>query len=170
MNSFYKVLCELAKQHSLFLTGGCCDQLRFNLTEKKIFTGNTVLMNEGKALVPQIQLKNGNVYQVEGIPLITEEELGSDTDEKLNTLYALYKSSVPSERSGYTKGIFRAKEIDELSDAELARNQDRILLRYQLEAYILLASLEGKILWPAEKHWFRKMDDPDFVILRDWIK
>ena len=92
----------------------------------------------------------------------------------IEALYKRYKYSMPSERSDskYRK-YFKALSVDELSDAEMATGDKREVARARLEGYILCAVLDGKFVWDESKmgKWFyQSVEDPDFVILRDWVE
>ena len=92
----------------------------------------------------------------------------------IEKLYIRYKYSMPSERSDskYRK-YFKALSVDELTDAQLALGEKREVARARLEGYILCAVLDGKLAWDEDKmgKWFyQSANDPDLVILRDWIE
>lgn len=92
----------------------------------------------------------------------------------IEKLYVRYKYSMPSERSDsvYRK-YFKALSVDELTDAQLALGDKREVARARLEGYILCAVLDGKFVWDEDKmgKWFyQSVNDPDFVILRDWVE
>ena len=96
-----------------------------------------------------------------------------DVLENIEKLYIRYKYSMPSERSDskYRK-YFKALSVDELTDAQLAVGDKREVARARLEGYILCAVLDGKLVWDEDKmgKWFyQSVNDPDFVILRDWV-
>ena len=97
-----------------------------------------------------------------------------DVLSNIEKLYVRYKYSMPSERSDskYRK-YFKALSVDELSDAQLAIGDKREVARAILEGYILCAVLVGKLVWDEDKmgKWFwQSANDPDLVILRDWVE
>ena len=92
----------------------------------------------------------------------------------IEKLYTRYKHSMPSERSDskYRK-YFKALSVDELSDAQLATGEKREVARAMLEGYILCAIIDGKFVWNEDtmgKWFYQSKNDPDLVILRDWVE
>lgn len=97
-----------------------------------------------------------------------------DILHNIESLYARYKHSMPSERSDskYRK-YFKALSVDELTDAQLAVGDNREVARARLEGYILCAVLCGNLAWDEStmgKWFWQSKIDPDLVILRDWIE
>lgn len=97
-----------------------------------------------------------------------------DIMSAIEMLYANYKHSMPSERSDrkYRK-YFKALSVDELTDAQLACGESRDVAQAKLEGYLLCSVLDGKFVWDEEKmgKWFyQSVNDPDLVILRDWVE
>lgn len=91
----------------------------------------------------------------------------------IESLYADYKYSLPSERSDskYRK-YFKALSMDELPDDKLLTAQRREVTRAKLEGFILCLILSGKFNWSKEMgSWFWvSKNDPDLVILKSWIE
>lgn len=101
----------------------------------------------------------------------------SEDDSVLKTierLYMLYKNSLPSERSENKKRkYFKALTIDELNDEYIFATMRREVAQAQLEGFILCMILNGSFVWDEEKmgKWFwESKNDPDLIILRDWIE
>lgn len=96
-----------------------------------------------------------------------------DVLRKIESLYADYKYSLPSERSDskYRK-YFKALSMGELPDDKLLTAQRREVTRAKLEGFILCLILSGKFHWTKEMgSWFWvSRTDPDLVILKSWIE
>lgn len=127
----------------------------------------------------QIIKEENVVYeQDKGKELIEKWDLASDfasmpLDENpwscIETLYKEYKHSAPRENSN-KKSYFKALPVDELTDADLAYGYDRGYSQAMLEGYILLGSLVGWISWEYGNNWFWYGNDPELVIIRNWIE
>ena len=84
--------------------------------------------------------------------------------------YLMYKTSVPSEHSN-TTSYFRAKSVDDLTQAELTCNPNRDFMQAALEGYILLASLQGWLQWEFKNNWFWQCPvDKNLVVMKNWIE
>lgn len=81
-------------------------------------------------------------------------------------LYQKFKHSAPCERNNGNTPYFKALGFEELSDDELAFNENRNVAQAMLEGYLLMAVME----WRNGKQWYRKGADTDFIVLREWIK
>ncbi len=98
---------------------------------------------------------------------------GNDTIRDIETLYNLYKHSVPSERSeSHRRHYFKALPEKELSDSDMMYGDRREIARLRLELYVLLRILSGELSWDAKwGSWFWQSEkDKDLVILRSWIE
>ena len=89
-------------------------------------------------------------------------------------LYYRYKHSLPTEKSEkQRRKYFKACTIEELSDFHLFNPIRRDGAQARLEGFILCMILNGSFVWDEEKmgKWFwQSKNDPDLVILRDWIE
>lgn len=127
---------------------------------KIIEKGELYEQNQGKELIKKwdLALDYGNV------------PLDENPWEVIKMLYDDYKHSVPGKNSN-GKSYFKALPVEELTDAELAYNNDRDYSRAQFEAYVLLASLAGWITWDWGDYWFwQDTEDKELIILREWIE
>ena len=99
-----------------------------------------------------------------------------NTEEVLNrieSLYADYKHSLPSERSdSKRRKYFKALSIEKLTDKQLMTAQRREIAQCKLEGFILCMVLNGKLKWTNEmgKWFWQSKNDPDFVIIKSWIE
>lgn len=119
-------------------------------------------------------------YLVKNGEYSSEQTLGFGTmplDSMLDTieeLYQNYKYSLPSERSeNKRKKYFKALHIDEIDDLYLFDPIRRELAQARLEGFILCMIINGSFVWDESKlgKWFyQSKNDPDLVILRDWIE
>lgn len=92
----------------------------------------------------------------------------------IGTLYAIYKCSLPSERSDKKRRTyFKALSMDELSDIQLLQAERREIAQARLEGYILCMILEKKFIWDEDimgKWFYQAKGDSDLIILRKWIE
>ena len=58
-----------------------------------------------------------------------------------------------------------ALSANEMTDAQMVLGMPRLEARVRLEAYVLLASIVGKIKWSNPNHWYWVGKDKDFIIL-----
>lgn len=116
-------------------------------------------------------IKNGKMYLLKnGIPMngykINENPI---TFELLETLYTIYKHSVPNGIK-YKKTYFKALTYDELSTEDLILGANRQTSKENLELAIISGVLNGSLIWPDETKWFwQSENDKDFILLRKWM-
>ena len=85
--------------------------------------------------------------------------------EIIEQLYANFKRSVPSAKYN-GKSYFKALDVEELTDSDIAFNWDRSYAQAALEGYILL----GGLTWENDNHWFwQSQYDKDLIILKEWV-
>ena len=107
--------------------------------------------------------------------LIEEKDIEQFTSAKdfweiIEDLYAIYKRSTPSAHYKGNKPYFKAEDIENLTDDEIAFNEPRNIIQAVLEGYVLLAVLKGQAYWNNESHWFwQSGNDPQLVVLKEWI-
>lgn len=90
--------------------------------------------------------------------------------EELKHLYALYKYSVPSERSERKrhKNYFYALPLSKLSDNDFVRAIVREEARITLETELLFNSVVGNLVWNDDfGHWFYR--NGDFIVKKSWF-
>ena len=176
--SIYKTLIELSKSHTRLKGGGWADLMTFNLKDKTIKNGKTVILERGERKCEMVELINGDKYEL-------LDELISETDlleygienckenpyEVIQFLFDRFKTSVPSEHSGYGRFNFYCKSADELTMKEMVNGTSRLEAYYMLEAYVMLASLSGWIDWKEPNHYFwQSPTDKKLILYRNWIK
>ena len=94
-----------------------------------------------------------------------------DVMENLLHLYREYKISTPSERSDKHKHIFKAKSLEELTDAELVCGMSREIAQAKLEGFLLCTILSGDLNYPNEDKWFWKSsEEPSLILLKAWFE
>lgn len=96
-----------------------------------------------------------------------------DIIREIETLYSIYKRSVPSERSeSHRKSYFKALPEKSLTDEDMIYGDRREVARLRLELYILLRIASGELTWDFSwGNWFWQSEkDKDLVILRNWIE
>ena len=123
-----------------------------------------------------VDIKN-KTLKVNGTKLINNGEWKGDlidvdnVMESLLHLYKVYKISTPSERSDRHKHIFKAKSLEELTDAELVCGMPREIAQAQLEGFLLCTILSGDLIYPDETKWFWKSsEEQNLILLKDWFK
>jgi len=85
--------------------------------------------------------------------------------EMLEAAYAVYKHSIPSEKTMHRTARFYALPEGELSDEDMLYGMPRE------EAEAALESLLGDFAYPEDAGWFwQSKNDPDLVVLRSWCK
>ena len=89
--------------------------------------------------------------------------------EIVEELYGNYKRSIPSATVLTNKSYFKADDVEELDDYEMAFNANRNEAQIILEAYVLLAGLSGWLTWQNESHWFYQGLDKELVVLKEWL-
>ena len=168
MNSLYDVLISLSQSHCKFAmkNGGYADLLRFDLKNKSIYNSEFYIMKNGKVVVDEIKLVDGQVFTgLRSMRLI-------DRERCLENLYVQYYNSTPSKHCQFSKSNFIARDSAEMNVFELADGMDRIETQYRLECYVMFASLmgwlddlveEGKFFWKSENY-------PKLVLFRDWTE
>ena len=110
---------------------------------------------------------------VNGRPYVTDKKNISLQEclEEIERLYKIYKYSTPS-KNEERKTYFKALRADEMSDAQLVLGENRDKARKELELYVLDMICSGVLKWDTKVmkgNWFWHGNDPDLVILRDWI-
>lgn len=115
---------------------------------------------------------NGKEYTAtETGPSETEDE---DPLTETERLYAIFKRSVPSERSDRRrKEYFKALTADQLDNEDLMFGTGREEARAELELHLLHCIASGRLTWDEQTfgRWFwRSKKDPDLVILREWME
>lgn len=169
----YDVLIELSKIHKNIRmldghSGGATDKFKFDLDKKSVSNGVISIIGYGELLMDYIELSDGTVFKVAGIPLIDDTE---DFYAKVEKLYNQYKYSVPTKLDNSCRGNFMALHSDDLSFRQLHENMNRTQARYELEAYVLLMALAGKIEWSNDKHFYwQSKNDRTLILFRDWCR
>ena len=97
----------------------------------------------------------------------------TDVLSRIESLYADYKHSLPSERSdSKRRKYFKALSMEELTDEQLMVAQRREVAQAKLEGFILCMVLSGQFKWVSEmgKWFWESKNDPDLVILKNFIE
>lgn len=123
----------------------------------------------------QFLIKNGEFDENRKlIDMINDATTLDDIICHIEQEYQYYKFSLPSERNdNKRKKYFKALSIDELTDEQMLYAHNREVAQCRLEGFILCAILKNKFQWDEQKlgKWFyQSKNDPDLVILRNWIE
>ena len=97
----------------------------------------------------------------------------ADVLSRIESLYADYKHSLPSERSdSKRRKYFKALPMEKLTDEQLMVAHRREVAQAKLEGFILCMVLNGKFKWTNEmgKWFWQSKKDPDLVILKNFIE
>lgn len=92
--------------------------------------------------------------------------------EEIERLYKIYKYSTPSNKDE-RRTYFYALPADKLTDAQLVCGVNRYEARKELELYVLEMICNGSLKWDKDAmkgNWFYQGNDPDLIILREWIE
>lgn len=105
-----------------------------------------------------------------------EGDYGVSTDnvkETVEKLFDNYYYSYPSQRGCKKKSYFLASEFEELTEEQLAKNEDRVVAQVKLEAYILgliLRRCPFSVFDDNEKHWFwQSQNNKKLILHRYWF-
>ena len=142
----YDILVQIAQNGT--------DKIHIDLCNKTLKVGKQKIIENG-------QVVKNKIFNNEFAELI-------DGNFDINDLYAQYKVSVPSERD-CGKHYFKALSSNEMTDAQMVLGMPRFEARIRLEAYVLLASIAGKLKWHNPNHWYWVGKDKDFIILKKYI-
>lgn len=142
VRSVYEGLVEMAKTHGkLYRTNGKrADMMKFDLTAHSVFVGNAFIVHHGALRMTTLETASAKV-ELGGLPWLTPEEEKLDPVE----LFRMHYYSRPNGSEKYMSSNFPAKDIDDLSDDEIAQGEPRAEARVRLEAWILCASLNGTL-------------------------
>lgn len=87
----------------------------------------------------------------------------------VDVLYNIYRWSVPSAKVK-DSSYFKAADSSELNEAQLAYGIKRVEAKAILEGYVLLASIQGLLVWQNEKHWFWQSSiNKELIVLKEWV-
>lgn len=168
--TLYDVLVELSQAHCRFKGKhtGYADLLRFDLKNKTVSNGNTVIIKNGKVVLDELKLTDGREYT--GLLDIELIHKSDNFYEELENIYEQYYTSVPSQGTQFSKTNFIAKELDSLSLQELINGVSRIEAQYKLEAFVLLQAMMGQIPWANERHFYwQSAKNKKLIIYKEWI-
>lgn len=141
-------------------------RFKIDLKNKNLWLGTKQVISEGTVLIDEDELINKD--DLNGV--LGEIDLSKDCWKIVGILFETYKHSVPN-KHWKDNGYFRALDTDDLTTEELAYGCDRKFAAAMLEGYILLASLNGWLVWENDNHWFWQDDvNPECVVLKEWIK
>lgn len=140
--SVYAGLVEIAKTHGkLYRTNGKrADMMKFDLTTHSAFVGNAFIVHHGMLRQGVLETASTRI-NLSGLPWLTPEE------QKLDPTYLFREHyySRPNGSEKYMSSNFPAKDIDEMSDDEIARGAPRGEARVRLEAWMLCAGIDGTL-------------------------
>lgn len=117
----------------------------------------------------------GRTYTLDGkthpASTITRDKPSEDPWKRLESLYAVYKHSIPSERSDRRRrNWFKALPESGLTDNDLLYGTGRNEAQAELELHALACISDGTMTWENPEQWFWKSpNDPDLVLLKEWF-
>lgn len=137
----------------------CGKKYRINLKEKTLkIDGKEIVLDDRTDLIDRTDLVNLHIYKT------------NDPWEVLEQLYAKYKRSAPSAHYQGNKPYFKATDVEELDDNEIAFNEARNLMQSAIEGYVLLAGLSGLLKWQNDDHWFWQSSNfRELIVLKEWV-
>lgn len=177
VKSVYAGLVEIAKTHGkLYRTNGKrADMIRFDLTAHSAFVGHAFIVHHGRLRMAALETAAARVA-LEGLPWLTPEERELDPV----ALFRAHYLSRPNGSEKYMASNFPAKDIDEMSDDEIAQGEPRGEARVRLEAWMLCAGIDGTLEkyvksrpgWTEGSWWWSPAPEgqagTQLVIRTDW--
>ena len=145
-------------------------RFKIDLNKKDLWVGRKQIIKEGVIIddenVNDLICPNDLEDILEYSPILNEYSWNV-----AEMLYEKYKHSSPTKTSLGNKPYFKALDVEDLYDYDLAYGLDRNVAQCILELYILLAPMVNWLVWQNENHWFyQSTDQKEFVVLRDWIR
>lgn len=175
--SVYGGLVAMAATHrKLYRTNGrLTDMIKFDLVSHCAFVGNLFIVHFGRLAQPVLETATLKV-DMSGLPWLTPEEQELDPAK----LYRAHYLSRPNGSERFMASNFPAKDVDEMTDDEIAQGEPRSEARVKLEAWILCASLDGTLervvtsspTWREGSWWWSPnpagQDGTQLVVKTDW--
>ena len=158
------ILTICGSHHIKFSKGkGYTDLIHFDLKNKRISNGKTILVDNGKIVKQTLKIGDLELTLDENTPLLNKTE--SDPYTYLEALYARYKYSVPEPYDSYARCNFRALNVNELTPKQMREGEKRQLARIKLETYVMFT----KFPWENEKHhYWQSKNDKDLILFKEW--
>lgn len=149
--TYYDMLISLAQKSY--------NKIHIDLENKTLRVGRQTVIDNGRIIQNKV-IVGDDVYEC--------DELTNNLLD-LDDLYHQYKYSLPGERDSGNH-YFKALSAALLTDEQLIYGMPRLEARVRLEAYVMLAALQGFIKWENDNYWFWQSDkDSDFIILKQWL-
>ena len=177
VDSVYAGLVAVAGTHGkLYRTNGRhADMVKFDLTAHSAFVGNAFIISNGEVKMPTLETATVKV-NIAGLPWLTEYEKRLDPV----ILFREHYLSRPNGAERYMASNFPAKDVDEMTDDEIAQGMPRGEARVRLEAWMLCAALDGTLEkyvtsqanWIPDSWWWSPKPEgqngTQLVIKTDW--
>lgn len=165
--NLHEVLIEMCKEHIKIKKGGYADLLYFNLKNKTIKNGNTVLVENGKIIPQTIKLTDGR-------ELVLEDDWGEIKEEfyqGVESRYEKYYYSTPSKVDKFVRTNFIAKNLEKMSFDELmsSSSSNRNIARYELEWFVMANAVKGNIPWVNGNWFWQSKKMPKLIIYKEWL-
>lgn len=107
---------------------------------------------------------------------VYKDELGVSLNNVKETTEQLFNNfffSYPSEKGRNSHSYFIACEFEKLTNEQLSKNEDRVIAKTRLEAYILgllLLKCPFSVFDTNEKHWFwQSQINKNLILQRSWF-
>lgn len=177
--SVYEGLVAIAATHGkLYRTNGKhADMVKFDFMSHSAFVGNLFIIHFGRLAHPVLETAALKV-DMTGLPWLTEAEREINPAE----LYRAHYLSRPNGSERFMASNFPAKDVDEMTDDEIAQGEPRSEARVKLEAWILCAALDRTLekvvtsspTWREGSWWWSPapagQDGTQLVVKTDWWK
>ena len=165
--NLHDLLMKMGSSHTKIRKGGYSDLFHFNLKTKTLKNGNTVLVDNGKIIPQEIKLVDGRVLQLDDHLGEINEEFFQGLENRFNKYYW----SFPSKTDKYVRSNFMAKNIEKMTYAEMTKAADsqRNLARYELEWFVLVCAINGKIPWKDGNYFWQSKNMPKLIIYKEWL-
>lgn len=175
--SVYGGLVAMAATHrKLYRTNGrFTDMIKFDFMSHSAFVGNLFIVHFGRLAHPVLETATLKV-DMTGLPWLTDAEREIDPVK----LYRAHYASRPNGSERFMASNFPAKDVDDMTDDEIAQGEPRSEARVKLEAWILCASLDGTLervvtsspTWREGSWWWSPAgtdkDETQLVVKTDW--
>ena len=160
--ALYDIIVDLADQQIPIWIDALSKNLKIN---------RTIIIQNGKIVTNRFTAA-GNTYEFTNL---------IDKEENICNLYEDYKYSVPEEREVKYTAYYKALHASQLRDFDLFVGKPRRLMQIRLEAYIMLAGIEGKLTWKDNNLWYTTgyelvkdkwpevTEDRDFIVMKPYI-
>ncbi len=165
--NLYDVLIKMANAHVKIKGSGYSDLLFFDLKNKTIKNGKTILVKNGNIIPQVIKLSNDTILKLDSDWGLHKEPFYNGVEKR----YKMYYLSIPTKRDIYARTNFISKKYEKMSYKEImsASSCDRTVARYELEWFVMANAVQNEIQWDNE-HWFwQSKICPKLILYKEYL-